>query len=65
MQMNGMKNADEWMEKKGNDIQSCPKHIFSLSLEYSQECVPDAKLTHEIDAFKRCISPFLHAFNGC
>ena len=56
--MNGWKN-------KGNDIQSCPKHIFSLSLEYSQECVPDAKLTHEIDAFKRCISPFLHVFNGC
>ena len=41
------------------------KHIFSLSLEYSQECVPDAKLTHEIDAFKRCISPFLRIFNGC
>ena len=52
MQMNGWKNADEWMEKKGNDIQSCPKHIFSLSLEYSQECVPDAKLTHEIDTSK-------------
>lgn len=51
MQMNGWKN-------KGNDIHSCPKTYFSLSSEYSQECVPYAKLTHEIDAFQRCISPF-------
>ncbi len=65
MQMNGWKMQMNGWKNKGNDIQSCPKHIFSLSLEYSQECVPDAKLTHEIDAFKRCISPFLHVFNGC
>ena len=60
-----MKNANEWMENKGDTYTIRHKTYFSLSIEYSQECVPDAKLTHEIDAFKRCISPFLHVFNGC